>query len=230
MTSYFIKQIVMEFGYWPIKGLAEPIRWTIAHLKVAVNEKAIDGGEWFGGDNAKLGLDFPNLPYLVDGDFKLTESSAIPHYLADKAGKPEYNGKDAKEQATLRMLEGVTSDLRTGFGKVFKAEADHKKLAEAFFDKASGDGAYFLHKLSHFLGTKEFFVGHPTIFDIGFAYYLSFVCKVLHSIDYNLDHTGIENLKAHHDRVVALPGIKEIVEARKNVPFMPPGMLKFELK
>ena len=29
--------------------------------------------KWFGGgDKTKLGLDFPNLPYLIKDDFKLT--------------------------------------------------------------------------------------------------------------------------------------------------------------
>ena len=31
-----------------------------------------------------LGLDFPNLPYLFDGDVKLTETTAVHRYLADK--------------------------------------------------------------------------------------------------------------------------------------------------
>ena len=31
-----------------------------------------------------LDLDFPNLPYLMDGDFKITESEAIMKYIAAK--------------------------------------------------------------------------------------------------------------------------------------------------
>ena len=33
-----------------------------------------------------LGLDFPNLPYLIDGDLRLSQTNAILLYLADKAG------------------------------------------------------------------------------------------------------------------------------------------------
>jgi glutathione S-transferase len=33
-----------------------------------------------------LGLDFPNLPYLFDGDIKLTQSNAILRHVARRIG------------------------------------------------------------------------------------------------------------------------------------------------
>ena len=41
--------------------------------------------KWFEEDKKNLGLDFPNLPYLIDGDFKLTESGAIAEYVINKS-------------------------------------------------------------------------------------------------------------------------------------------------
>ena len=29
-------------------------------------------------------MDFPNLPYIIDGDFKLTESKAVTVYICDR--------------------------------------------------------------------------------------------------------------------------------------------------
>lgn len=39
------------------------------------------------GDKVALGLEFANLPYLIDGDFRLTESNAIARYIIKRAGK-----------------------------------------------------------------------------------------------------------------------------------------------
>jgi glutathione S-transferase len=42
---------------------------------------------WHTHDSKKLGFDFPNLPYLIDGELKLTETTAILMYLPMKANK-----------------------------------------------------------------------------------------------------------------------------------------------
>jgi glutathione S-transferase len=31
-----------------------------------------DPKQWFGADKANLGLPYPNIPYLIDGDMKIT--------------------------------------------------------------------------------------------------------------------------------------------------------------
>ena len=36
----------------------------------------------------RLGLDFPNLPYLIDGDIKITQCAAIHKYLAERYMPP----------------------------------------------------------------------------------------------------------------------------------------------
>ena len=46
---------------------------------------------------------FPNLPYLIDGEFTLTETAAIMKYIAHK-WKPELLGSTSAEYATAEML------------------------------------------------------------------------------------------------------------------------------
>ena len=45
-----------------------------------------------------LPMDFPNLPYFIDGDFKLSETNAIHEYIADK-WMPSLNGSTPQEKA-----------------------------------------------------------------------------------------------------------------------------------
>jgi len=47
--------------------------------------------------------DYPNLPYLIDGDFNLTETAAIMKYIAHK-WKPELLGANSHEYANAEMI------------------------------------------------------------------------------------------------------------------------------
>jgi glutathione S-transferase len=49
-----------------------------------------DASQWTDEKN-NLGMDFPNLPYLFDEDYKITESMAIMKYICAK-WKPELLG------------------------------------------------------------------------------------------------------------------------------------------
>ena len=50
----------------------------------------LDGSMWLDA-KFNLGLDFPNLPHLIDGDFKISETCAIMKYVAAK-WRPELLG------------------------------------------------------------------------------------------------------------------------------------------
>ncbi|KAL1480342.1 hypothetical protein MTO96_051104 [Rhipicephalus appendiculatus] len=105
-------------GYWDIRGLAQPIRNLLVYQGVEFEDKRyvfgsepdFDGEEWL-NEKPTLGLRFPNLPYYMDDDVKITQSLAILRYLARKH---ELAAKDEEETLELDMLEQQARDLSWG--------------------------------------------------------------------------------------------------------------------
>ena len=110
----------LTLGYWKIRGLAASIRYQLEYSGVDYQMKEYEQGnapdysrqDWF-DEKPNLGLDFPNLPYMIDGDFSLTETFAIHKYLADKYA-PELLGMNAEQQGVVQMLSGVLLDIKNG--------------------------------------------------------------------------------------------------------------------
>merc|ERR1712088_124538 len=83
----------ITLAYWDIRGLAQPIRMLLEYAGAKYTDKRYNCGDAPGFDLSdwtnvkfKLGLDFPNLPYLIDGNIKVTQSNAILRYLGRKFG------------------------------------------------------------------------------------------------------------------------------------------------
>ena len=69
------------------------------------------------------------VPVLEDGDFRLTECSAILKYLGDKTGSPAYP-KDLKERARVHeMMDWFNSNIYKdfGYGMVYPQTFPHHK-------------------------------------------------------------------------------------------------------
>jgi len=149
-------------------------------------------------------------------------------YLIHKAGKTELLGKDIKEQAQVRQIEGVLSDIRQNLFKAFFGGGDHKAaLAKTL--EAGGATVTKIDQLSKFLGTKEYLLGHLTYADFLLVYTASFVGVAAISLGLDSPFCKHENIKQHAHRITDLPAIKPVVEKRKAVPYMPPTMMPFPL-
>ena len=56
-----------------------------------------------------MGLDFPNLPYIIDGDFKLTESAAVTMYICDKWA-PALMGSNTAERSRIVQIQCIIKE------------------------------------------------------------------------------------------------------------------------
>jgi glutathione S-transferase len=63
----------VTLGYWKIRGRGQVPRLLLAYTNAIWEDVQYTAPEqWFGADRNSLKLDFPNLPYLIEGDFRIT--------------------------------------------------------------------------------------------------------------------------------------------------------------
>ncbi|XP_005367921.1 glutathione S-transferase Mu 1 [Microtus ochrogaster] len=106
----------MLLGYWNVRGLTHPIRLLLEYTDSSYEEKRytmgdapdFDRSQWL-NEKFKLGLDFPNLPYLIDGSHKITQSNAILRYLARKHN---LCGETEEERIRADIVENQVMDNR----------------------------------------------------------------------------------------------------------------------
>ncbi|XP_048409515.1 glutathione S-transferase Mu 3-like [Stegostoma tigrinum] len=155
--------MAMILGYWDIRGLAQPIRLLLEYTGTAYEEKLYSCGEapnydkscWF-DVKSKLGLDFPNLPYLIDGDVKITQSNAIMRYIARKQ---KLVGETEDEKIRVDMLENQAMDFRMGFVRL-AYDPDFEDLKADYLKGLSS----ILKQFSDFLGKRPWFAGDKITF------------------------------------------------------------------
>jgi len=106
-------------AYWDIRGLAQPIRLLLAYTSTEFEDKyyvcgpapTFDKSCWYDIKHS-LGFDFPNLPYYIDGDVKITQSNAILRHVADKHN---LLGGTVEERTRVNMMENEVGDFRNGW-------------------------------------------------------------------------------------------------------------------
>merc|ERR1739838_119037 len=137
-----------------------------------------------------------NIPYIVDGDVKLTQSIAIMRYLSRKHKKLAPHGELQLQQ--VDRAEGMLVDMRFMFAMLcYNPEFD--KMKDNFFAELPTK----LHGLEEVLGKREWVAGELTYVDIA-------ICEIL-------DHMvlcrpecfdKLPNIKKYWARYEDLPQIK----------------------
>jgi glutathione S-transferase len=203
----------VTLGYWKIRGLAQPIRFCLEYANVKYNEVLYEQGDgpefsrecWL-SDKYNLGLDFPNLPYFIDGELKFTESNAILRYIAHK-WCPQLQGKTNEDFAKVEMLNGILNDIKSSTtmhcyrtGNVEQM----KKEVYPMFDAAS-----------KYLGEKKFLVGDYVTY-IDFILYEN--CELLSSVTNSEFYEQYPTLKKFKENIESLERIKEYINSERFSP------------
>ncbi|KAM4807235.1 glutathione S-transferase Mu 2-like [Urocitellus parryii] len=148
----------MKLGYWDVRGLANPIRLLLEYTDSSYEEKRYtmgdapnyDRSQWL-DEKFKLGLDFPNLPYLIDGPHRITQSNAILRYLARKHN---LYGETEEEMIHVDILENQAMDTRVQLAMICYSPDFEKKKPE-FLETLPEKMKLF----SQFLGKRPWFAG-----------------------------------------------------------------------
>ena len=148
----------LKIGYWKIRGLGRSVALVCemagAPYEFVYYEQGdapeFDSSCWF-GVKFTLGLDFPNLPYLIDGDFKMTETLPIMQYICNKY-KPELLGETVQEKATAAMLMNVIHEAKQVTLMFYRTSDKNEVITEIF--KKFGPIEKYLEGKKFLLGDK----------------------------------------------------------------------------
>mmetsp|Transcript_232 Transcript_232/g.303 ORF Transcript_232/g.303 Transcript_232/m.303 type:complete len:243 (-) Transcript_232:708-1436(-) len=199
------------FVYWNILGLAQAIRLTLAAAKVDFVDVRIEAGDpalpesykqaWMKA-KPSLPLLFPNLPYYMDENVKISQSNTILRYLGR-----QHNMMGPKEYETdlfldeLSDLDGLITSRSYGMGDdaVF---AVYKEHAADWLTKFQP----FLDKSASFLSGSE-----PTVADMKFYVFLHKLSIIQEQLgnDETASILGKYWVSQYKKRVETWPGVEE---------------------
>jgi len=204
----------MKLGYWDIRGLGQPIRYILAYKEVDVEEKRyacgpppeFDGSQWF-SEKFNLDLDFPNLPYLIDGDVRLTHHITIMRYLGRKF---DLVGSTCEEIRRVELAEQQLVDFRAGWVRLtYSSKFEEEK------------GAYHAAMIKHldafskFLGDRPYFAGDK----LTYVDFLVYDVVGQHNVFYPNLSKEYPKLAEFLARIEALPTMKAYLASDKFIKY-----------
>ncbi|ROT60845.1 glutathione S-transferase [Penaeus vannamei] len=211
-------------GYWKLRGLCQSIRMLLEYTGTEYEEKLYhfgsapdyDKSEWL-DEKFNLGLDFPNLPYYIDGSAKVTQSNAILRYIARKH---DLLGRTDEEKVRVDVLENQAMDLRMSYVRLVYQNYNTQKNEYLTNLPAT------LKLFSNFLGNRKWFAGEHFFYkslnqrweityqfsNIHMLTFVDFLMYELLDIHLELDASclaSFKNLSDFHKHFEELPAIKK---------------------
>ncbi|XP_043273317.1 uncharacterized protein [Venturia canescens] len=194
-----------KLTYFPVKALAEPIRFIFAHAGVEYEDDRFDRNDW---PKLKPEMPFGQVPVLeVDGK-KIHQSAAICRYLAKLHGLA---GKDDWENLEIDATVDTIHDLRSKIG-AYHYEANEEIKESKYGPLTKEIIPFYTERLDAQVKKNGGYLvgGKLTWADLTFVALLDYI-NFMTKFDITEKH---ENLQALVKKVLQLPSIKAWVEKR----------------
>ena len=187
--------------YWDLRGLGEASRLLLHYAEAEWEDKRLVLSETAFGDwkaeKFNLGLDFPNLPYLIDGDIKITQSVAIIRYLGRKFN---LTATSEAEHVRLDLAEQELQDMKMAQSRLCYNPKYEELKAEYVTNLAVK-----VSQMDKFLGAGPWVLGEKMTYVDFMAY--EFMDASRKQFPDNFKEAA--NINAFLDRLQALPRMKE---------------------
>jgi len=168
-------------GYENYRGQGEPIRLLIEYLGLPWTQKVFSDANSSRGDRAGLKTPFQNLPYLIDGDYAVTEQDAIITYLAQKKNRLDLLGRDNDEVIALKTINEVVDDLHIVILRHFADASTNPNPAEQRH-VINHKVAPRIKQISAYLADKAFILGDNLSYGDFKVYELLKLVEVLEAV------------------------------------------------
>uniref|UniRef100_A0A8C0YYG5 Glutathione S-transferase n=1 Tax=Canis lupus familiaris TaxID=9615 RepID=A0A8C0YYG5_CANLF len=197
----------------PVLQLAHAVRLLLEYTDSHYEEKKYtmgdapdyDRSQWL-NEKFKLGLDFPNLPYLIDGAHKITQSNAILRYIARKHN---LCGETEEEKIRVDILENEVMDTRIYFARICYSP-DFEKLKPEYVKAIPNKMKLY----SQFLGKRPWFAGEK----LTYVDFLVYDILDLHRIFEPTSLDAFPNLKEFMARFEGLKNISAYMKSSRFIP------------
>jgi glutathione S-transferase len=144
------------------------------------------------------------VPALVDGEFKLYDSTIICEYLEDRYPDPALYPRDPRQRATCRLIEDLAdTQIDAALYAVTVVEFGRGETNASMHEAAARDLTRLSDELEGRLGDSSFFCGEFSIADIAVAPHLMATAF----LGFPLDASRHPNLARWMDRVQQRPSV-----------------------
>jgi len=198
-------------GYWGLRGIVGPIRLFLHHVEEPFEDKqySLDNFDpWFNVDKPALEntLDFPNLPYFIDGDVKITQTKVILAYLGRKHN---LDGTTENERIRIGLALEVFEDYKQALLKIAYPALSGKnreEVSETLRKEYEDQLPSKLREVSKFLDNRKWVAGDKLTYADFFVYDILDLHRILFNPKF---FEANANLVSYMKRFEELPGVKK---------------------